>query len=317
MSLKNLRNNLLETQLSFLWNCWSSLGIAGYEEQRLTSIIDPEALLLYTLDIARYDNRLYDELFDWCKVNGQFLSIARIKSLLKKNKGVERQVGVLAALISQQTHNKKWATLKKMGSNPSNTNHLFSLKDGSALPIINTPDPLFLSYGLLRDQQVLRSYSHPFDPSKASAFILKLRSLMGISVRCEIITALMDGSEKNPSLIAREMGYYQKTVQDTIIEMVYSGIVSTRQNGREKLYRLEPHFIASFELAEDIAIPSWSKFDNCKEMWRIVDQATLKELPISTLLHLLNNKFSDNNFTNQLRSEDDIVQFFNNILFNK
>ncbi|NLE00596.1 MAG: hypothetical protein GX640_12055, partial [Fibrobacter sp.] len=76
MSLKELHSKLIDIQLTHLWNQWTQLGVSGYGKKS-SHIIDPEALLLYSLEITRYDARLYDEILDWCFVNGEFLSIPR------------------------------------------------------------------------------------------------------------------------------------------------------------------------------------------------------------------------------------------------
>jgi len=75
-------SELIDIQLTHLWNQWSVLGVAGYNRAN-SHIVDPESLLLFTLKTARYDARLYDEVVGWCSVNGELLSIPRIKSLLK------------------------------------------------------------------------------------------------------------------------------------------------------------------------------------------------------------------------------------------
>ena len=50
--------------LALLWRQWSALGIAGQTEKGAASLVDPEALLLCSLSLARYDARLFDEIID-------------------------------------------------------------------------------------------------------------------------------------------------------------------------------------------------------------------------------------------------------------
>lgn len=316
MSLSNLRNELLEIQLSFLWECWSSVGVSGYQGNDCAAIIDPEALLLYTLNIGRYDNRLYDEVIDWCRVNGQFFSIPRLKRLLKSSDElIIKQVGMLAEILSKQTTHKKWNTLQKLGKNSTVTENLFYLKSGEKLPIIGNNDELFLEYGLKRNELKLRGYSQRFDPLKPSSLLLKLRSLMGGTARCEIIVALLNGAEKHPSLLARETGYYQKTIQDTIVEMTWSGVVSSRQKGREKLYRLTSEFISSLRMADNQSFPQWiDKLPLCGKIWKIVEQVYSKNLPFSTLEILLNKELSKNSITASVNNESLVIDLVTKLL---
>lgn len=256
MSLIELHNKLLNIQLSHLWNQWSVLGVAGYSSTKST-IIDPESLLLYSLDIARYDARLYDEILDWCSVNGEFLSIPRIKSLLKRFP-VDRQIAALAEIISSNTRTKKWNKLLDIGRSQKTEPLFLHIETGEPLPCFGEIDTAHAHHGLQRTTCILRGYSHHFPPNATEALILKLRALAGITVRCDIIAALLDGSEKHPSQIARETDYYQKTVQDTISEMVRSEYLTQRTHGREKRYCLAASFRTFICSGQTIKLMPWN-----------------------------------------------------------
>ncbi len=318
MSLSNLRNELLDIQLSFLWDCWSAIGVSGYQSDSCHFIIDPEALLVYTLNIGRYDNRLYDEVIDWCRVNGHFFSIPRLKRHIKNSDNlVVRQVGVLAEILCKQTNHKKWNVLRGLGKNSANNEQLFFLKNGNELPLVGTKDELFLEYGLERDSLKLRGYSQQFNPLESASFLLKLRSLMGGTARCEIIVSLLNGGEKYPSLLARETGYYQKTIQDTIVEMTWSGVITARQNGREKLYRLTPEFSDALQPAKEVFFPRWVEIlPLCEKLWSIVEGVYKKELPLSTLLLLLNKELDKYDRDTVLQDESMVINRFKELLRN-
>jgi hypothetical protein len=256
MSLKELHSKLIGIQLTHLWNQWTALGVAGYGIEN-GRIIDPEALLLFTLETARYDARLYDEVLDWCSTNGEFLSIPRIKSLLKRF-SVERQIAAMAELVSSKTRTQKWKKLIDSGKSMTSEPLFLNSTTGEPLPIIGEPDTIHSSHGLFRSKCVLRGYSQPFPPDAIGALILKLRALMGVTVRCEILVSLIDGSEKHPSQIARETDYYQKTVQDTISEMVQSAFLSRRTHGREKRYCLEQSFRTLILSGRAIKLIPWN-----------------------------------------------------------
>lgn len=318
MSLTSLRKQILEIQLSFLWDCWSSIGVSGYQSDNTPFIIDPEALLVYTLNIGRYDNRLYDEVFDWCKVNGQFLSIPRLKKLIKNSDDIiVKQVGVLAEILSKKSSHKKWSVLRDPGKSPENSEYLFFLKEGNELPLVGTRDSLFLEYGLERDSLTLRGYSQPFNPSHPSVLLLKLRTLMGGTSRCEIIVSLLSGEEKNPSLLARETGYSQKIIQDTIVEMTWSGVITSRQSGREKLYRLTPEFRESIKPSVDVFFPHWVEtMPLCVKLWSIVEGTYKKGLPSTTMILLLNKELEKSNSDIILQDEPMVIDTFNKLLRN-
>jgi hypothetical protein len=51
--------------LEFLWTQWSGLGIHADVSEKKTWIADPEALLIASIDLGRYDPRLFDAVAAW------------------------------------------------------------------------------------------------------------------------------------------------------------------------------------------------------------------------------------------------------------
>ncbi|NLB64568.1 MAG: hypothetical protein GX801_10775 [Fibrobacter sp.] len=316
ISLTDLRNALLEEQLAFLWRSWVALGVSGYGEAAdMYTIIDPEALLLYTLEISRYDSRLYDEVWDWCSVNGQFFAIPRLKRLLQsKAELTQRQIAVLADVLGTSTTHKKWKALQKKHPQKEEPVNLFKLKNGDKLPITGALDPQFLRHDIQRHQLNLRGYSQPFNPDLTANLLLKLRSFMSATARCEIVVALIAGTEKHPALVARETGYYQKTIQDTMVEMLWSGLLATRQRGREKLYRLSPAMLQVVNPHGKISYPNWiAQFTLLENLWKIVDRAVQQNISGSALLLLANQELKSYDTPQVLRCESELLDLFRKI----
>ena len=86
----------------------------------------------------------------------------------------------------------------------------------------------------------MRGYSQAFDLQSPSCLLLRLRALLGINARAEILCLLASVTEIHPSKAARATAYYQKTIQTTLVEMARSGVVLTRTSKKEKFYRLKP-----------------------------------------------------------------------------
>src|SRR5580692_7384971 len=94
MLLKDFREALLDRLLMFLWRQWSALGVLGASATEEEWIIDPEPLLVFSLELARYEPRLFDEILAWLVVNGELLDTARLRRiLLKQDVSVVRVVG--------------------------------------------------------------------------------------------------------------------------------------------------------------------------------------------------------------------------------
>ena len=227
----------------FLWQEWSILGIAGVAKSKDIRIIDPEALLLFSLSVCRYEPRLFDEILDWLFQNGHFINVQRLNQIQKKyDFNCGPQLSAIAELLAQKSsYRLKWSGLAKKYYQ-KDKEPLFFSKEGNTLPCPMDKDanPEFLSHGLKRGQINLRGYSQAFDLQSPACLLLRLRALLGINARAEILCLLASVKEIHPSEAARTTGYYQKTIQTTLVEMAQSGVILTRTSKKEKFYRLNP-----------------------------------------------------------------------------
>lgn len=241
--LTKSKDQFQEQIFEFLWRQWSTLGIAGVTQSKDNRIIDPEALLLFSLSLCRYDPRLFDEIIDWLFQNGHFINVQRLQQIqLKYNFYCGPQLSAIAELLGKKSsYRLKWSGLAKKYYQ-EHKDSLFFGKDGKALPCPPDKDanPEFLRHGLRRGQINLRGYSQLFDLQNAACLLLRLRAFLGINARAEILCLLASVQEIHPSEAARITGYYQKTVQTTLVEMAQSGVILTRTSKKEKFYRLKP-----------------------------------------------------------------------------
>ncbi|MDD5459354.1 MAG: winged helix-turn-helix domain-containing protein [Phycisphaerae bacterium] len=226
----------------FLWRQWSILGVAGTAKPGDNRIIDPEALLLFSLSVCRYEPRLFDEIIDWLFQNGNFINVQRLQQIqLKYDFNCGPQLSAIAEILAEKaSYRLKWSGLAKKYYQ-KDKEALFFDKEGNALPCPTdkNSNPEFLSHGLKRGQINLRGYSQAFDLQSPACLLLRLRALLGINARAEILCLLASGKEIHPSEAARITGYYQKTIQTTLVEMAQSGVILTRTSKKEKFYRLK------------------------------------------------------------------------------
>lgn len=257
--LTESKDRFQEKIFDFLWRQWSALGIAGTTKSQGSTIIDPEALLLFSLSICRYEPRLFDEIIDWLFMNGQLINVQRLQQMqLNYNFCCGSQLSAIAELLSKKSNYRlKWSGLaKKYYQEPSEP--LFFDKSGNALPCPANRDatPEFLSHGLRRGRINLRGYSQGFDPQNPCCLLLRLRAFLGINARAEILCLLASGQESHPSQAARLTGYYQKTIQTALVEMAQSGIILTRTSKKEKFYRLKANTLDALLKPAGIS-PQW------------------------------------------------------------
>ena len=240
-SLIGFRTEFLDRLLDFLWEQWTALGVSGYSASAEQRVINPEPLLLLSLTICRHDARLFDEILDWLQVNGAFLNVQRLK-------GIERQAGFQGkaqlAAVSELLGQKSLYALKWKGLASSHAAGAeeppFFMKDGTPLPVPPDRSPEFNTHGLLRAPIKLRGYSRPFPPQGTATLLLRLRALLGVNSRCELLCLLGSADEIHPSDIARQTGNFPRTTQLALAEMSRSGVVEVRSANREKRYWLKP-----------------------------------------------------------------------------
>lgn len=240
-SLANFKSHVRDHLLGLLWRKWSALGVAGYSSGEETKVIDPEALLLLTLTVARHDPRLFDEVLAWLEVNGGFLNIQRLHNLLKQYDFQSKpQVGAVAEWLGRKSsHTLKWKKLSENYTRAS-VESLFFMTDGKPFPEPDHAEETFAKHGLLRNPIKIRQLAKPFPPDGMPSLLLRLRALLGVNLRCEILCLLGSVDEVHPSEIAKQVGHAVRSTQNALGEMALSGVVQVRAQGREKNYALRP-----------------------------------------------------------------------------
>lgn len=238
------RDQVLDRLLTLLWRQWSAIGVAGYVEAPETRVVDPEALLLLTLTVARHDARLYDAVQEWLDFNGDYLNAQRLQNLAPCFGPHARSgLGAIAERLSRRSAVAlKWRKLAALrgledGEDPE---ALFLLPDGRPLPMPAEPDELFRRHGLLRAPAAVRGVARPFPAEGAPALLLRLRALLGVGIRCEVLCLLGASEEIHPSQVARLVGLAPRTTQNLLADMARSGAVQARTSARAKYYALVP-----------------------------------------------------------------------------
>lgn len=243
--LVNFRKALANPVLDFLWEQWGRMGVqAGIVRGGSPIVIDPETLILLTLECAREDPRMLDEVLDWMIVNGRWVNVVRLSSLLGKDGvGSTAVVGAFASFLSQYDKTPKWSQLAKtcLPDKEHAPEPLFRKFSVTEKTPAYQKDPVFSAYGLQRQPVHLRHQSAPVDMSEFSNLYIKLRALFGVSIRADIMTFLLVYGEGHPSKMARELGYSQRRVQDTLVALTEADVgVKVRTETNKSVYFLDP-----------------------------------------------------------------------------
>lgn len=238
--LTDFRAEYRDRVLDLLWRQWTTVGVSGHGEQWHGSAIDPEALLLLTCTVGRFDARLFDGMLDWMALNGQYINVQRLKRIVAtEGCAGEQVVRAVAATAKNSVSATKWASTAaaKASRGPM---PLFFLKDGKPMPTVRQHDRLFEAHGLLRDSYQARGVAQLFRPEVGENLMLRLRAFLGVNARCEIVAYLLSNELGSPSSLARDTYYFPLTISNAMTEMRDSGFLSSRVNGRRRDHRLVP-----------------------------------------------------------------------------
>lgn len=263
MSLNHSRETFLELSLNFLWRQWSAIGVAGHARSSDSWIIDPEALLLFSTSIARYDVRLFDEIFDWLHLHGSLLNLTRLKNIQKKWQiGDTAILAAISSSLAEQSMHRRWKTFATadiaVEAQKKRPQALFTI--GERSPQLedfgNKIDPHFKEFGLLRHPPALRGMSMAPLPGSPTNFLFKTRWLFGLQSRAEIIPWLLaNPSGGHPAEISRQTAYSKRIIQQTLNELESSGHVLSRRSLREKHFRI---ISQQWDfLSKDVEFPNW------------------------------------------------------------
>jgi hypothetical protein len=271
------------------------VGLASVSvEPRDAWIVDPEALLLLSATFARHDPRLFDEIMDWLLKNAAFVNIPRLKSLLRHfGFSGQRVIAAIAARVMQSDRRLNWRIPGQRIQEEAVV--LFLNDDGTPLPDFGTPDSGFLGFGFKRGRVELRGLSRRFNPVMPECALLRLRALFGTSARADVMLYLLTHDVAHPSGIARETGFSQKNIQDTLVDMAASMIVKTVQfEGRMKHYFVLKEDRSLFLYHPDVSglLPRWVT-------WPPVFRAL--EILLSEMRRLESQQLSDLLLASELR----------------
>jgi hypothetical protein len=133
---------------------------------------------------------------------------------------------------------------------------LFYLTSGEHLPVSEAYDNNFKRCGFYRNEINLRGKSQNFPRNGSASLILRLRGLFGVNIRCELLALIAAVEETYASEAARQISFYQKSVQQALNEMFSSGALKSSSTGKIKKFRLTPGVLDGL-LKTDGKNPKW------------------------------------------------------------
>jgi hypothetical protein len=233
--------------LDLAWSQWAELGVDGTARRHDWQAIDLEALIIFTSHLGDADSRLRASAIDWCITHSRFASAFRLRNLADQASPATRAAfGRFAATV--RAHTKA--------------------------PWPGQGDPLTLLHPGRMGSPDLR---------RPSLVQLRLRALVGVSARAEILKLMLADPDRplSASTLAEDAAYGKGSVAQALDMLTQAGIVQVQPDANRLLYRLS----RPGELAQTLqwlpsVFPVWSPIFRMTEA--ITDYAHSATGPPST-----------------------------------
>jgi hypothetical protein len=236
MTVATLRAQTTDALLELAWEQWSQMGLSGAapkrREERAT---DPEALLLFTLHVARHDPRLFDEVLDWLALNTPLVSTHRLRNLCTD--ATDRALAEAAL---------GWAATARRRQPPAQGNH--PAPEGDALeplfPTLPSPsgalEPAFSRHGFARPPLSASDKSQPPRPQDPINFAFRLRRLLGLGVRAEVIRTLLTirAPRLSSGVIHANAAFAQRNVREGLAQLHEAEVIDLVRVSDDRHYAI-------------------------------------------------------------------------------
>lgn len=267
MSLSELRDEFQESLAGFLWRQWGQMGAAANSDRRDEWAADPEALLLLTFEVGRGEPRLFEEVLDWLLLNERLVSVQRLRNLAEDDADralVEAVLGWLGQNRRRPRLGGKQQTLWA-DREPQPFFHDSRLRVGD-------PDPAFLAQGFLKPRTGPSRKSQAPDLGLPINFAFRLRLLLGIGVRAEVVRILLTITAPwvNAQTLAAMTAYTKRNTQEAAGALSAAGEATAQMVGNENRFAAPREQWARFLGLELEELPQHESWPQLFRIWRVV-----------------------------------------------
>jgi hypothetical protein len=184
-----------------------------------------------SLEIARAEPRLFDELLDWMLVNEHLLSVRRLRAMCIDETDRALTEATVTWLGRQRPRQR---LLGKASTSPPATLEPLFRPEG---PMRET-DESFVLAGFLRPPLAPSHKSGHPDPKAPIDLAFRLRQILGVGIRAEVVRILLtvNAPRLTAQVLARSTGYSKRNVHEALAGLNAAGVVSTVTVGGEQRY---------------------------------------------------------------------------------
>lgn len=235
MQISDLRQEVRARLVAFAWDQWEQMGVSGTARRADRWAADPEALLLFTLEIARGDARLFDEVLDWLALNERLMSVQRLRNLCRDD--TDRALAEAALAWVAQPRSPTERGSRRRASESSRPTQLFRDVKVDARRADNT----FLMYGWLKPPTERSRKSQPPNLLAPINIAFRLRQILGIGARAEVARFLL--TRQAPSVTAQVVSasaaYAKRNVHEALTALHSAGVIDAVTVGNEQRYGID------------------------------------------------------------------------------
>jgi len=235
MALSDLRDRARRGFLEFAWRQWAQVGLSANVTGADRWAIDPEALILFTIEVAWRDPRLFDEMLDWLTGNRRLLSMQRLRNLTARFPVDPGLVGAALACAGESVPSLQGPTSQRKHRQYPEDAPVFS---PDIVSFIGEPDPAFAEHGYLRPRAFRSGKSSEPDARQPVNLAFQLRHLFGPGSRSEVMRILLTFADGplDAARISDEAGFAKRNVNGTLAGLSASRVVKARWSGNERIF---------------------------------------------------------------------------------
>lgn len=211
---------LSEQLVSFAWDEWAQMGLLTTPTRVSPWAQDPEALIVFSLEIGRREPRLFDEVLDWMLANETLFSVRRLRAMCIDPTDRKLVAAAIGWLARQGPRARLRPRRDDEVPGPRNLEPLF--RAGGPF---GEPDADFAAAGLLRSVLLPSGKSVAPDLATPINFAFRLRAILGVGIRAEVVRVMLTSrpAPASAQMLARAVGYSKRNVHDAL-----SGLTSAR-----------------------------------------------------------------------------------------
>ena len=287
MSATEYRATMREYLVHLVWEQWSRLGVAAHAaaDAEQGDTLDPEALILLTSEIGRYEPRLFDLMLDWLIAYSRLVNVQRLVTLCRKYKWVDASLlGYIASVCVRHGGDPRWQKL--VVEKHTEPQPLFLDIETQRALFVARSDTSALQHGWIRSEYTRSGKVAPHLPQRAETLLLMLRGCVGVNARAEILLLLLSGVGK-PTELASRSTFAPSTVHEILREMQLSGMIDdVADDARGHHYIIRVITIPQIrDIVSSVKFPCWIRIiDFMGQLWNLLTNAKVATLSDKTFL---------------------------------